>query len=98
VVVIVVVVAVAEGHGEARLTLPLALVVAVAGARVAALPALLGVDQALELAPVQEDAAAVGALVDGDAAALVGAHVALALGTDEVGCHRIALLGIGQRV
>src|SRR4029453_219547 len=68
------------------------LVVAFAGRRIAALPALLGVDQALQLAPVQEDAAALGALVDGDAAALVGAHTALALGADEVGrgCHRWA--------
>ena len=65
---------------------------AVAGGRVAALPALLGVDQVLQLAPVQEDAAAVGALVDADAAALVGAHEALALGADEVGCHWDRLL------
>src|SRR5215216_3178835 len=85
VVVVVIVVAVAEGVGEPRPPLALVLVVASARRRMAALPALLGVDQALQLAPVQEDAAALGALVDGDAAALVGAHAALALGADEVG-------------
>jgi Zn-finger nucleic acid-binding protein len=66
VIVVVIVVAVAEGVGEARPAVPVVVVVAVAGCRVAALPALLGVDQALELAPVEKDAAAVGALVDAE--------------------------------
>src|SRR5829696_4641135 len=80
-----VVVAVLERVGDGLL--PATLVVAVAGGRLAALPALLGVDQALELAPVEEDAAAVGALVDGDAAALVGPHEPLALRADQIGCQ-----------
>src|SRR6266487_5244647 len=46
-------------------------------------PVPLRVDQVIELAPVQEDAAALPALVDGDAAALVAAHGAVALGTGE---------------
>jgi hypothetical protein len=45
----------------------------------------LRVDQPLELAAVEEDAAAAGALVYLEAAALVGAHRALALGTFEFG-------------
>src|SRR5258707_8801360 len=39
----------------------------------------LGVDEFLQLAPVQEDAAALRALIDGDTAAFVGPHRALAL-------------------
>lgn len=43
----------------------------------------LCVEQALELAAVEKDPAALAALVDGDAAPLVGAHRTLALGADE---------------
>src|SRR5829696_1145832 len=85
-----VVVAVLERVGDGLL--PATLVVAVAGGRLAALPAVLGVDQALELAPVEEDAAAVGALVDGDAAALVGPHEPLALRADQLGAKVDRLL------
>jgi hypothetical protein len=41
-------------------------------------PRVLRVDQAFQLAPVEEDAAALAALVHGDAAALVVAHLAVA--------------------
>src|SRR6185369_9782280 len=44
----------------------------------------LGADQELQLAAVEEDAVAGGALVDRDAVARVGAHRALALGTDQL--------------
>ncbi|GAA1547663.1 hypothetical protein GCM10009804_00060 [Kribbella hippodromi] len=43
----------------------------------------LGVHQMLEFTPVEEDAAAVTALVDGDAAAFVRSHRPTALGTDQ---------------
>ena len=42
-------------------------------------PGVLGVDEPVQLAPVEEDAAAVGALVDVDAVALVGAHGSVTL-------------------
>lgn len=42
----------------------------------------VSLDQVLELAAVEEDAATFRALIDGDAVALVRAHGALALGTD----------------
>ena len=48
---------------------------------VGCVPGVLGVHQPLELAAVEEDPAALGALVDVDAVALVGAHRAVALGT-----------------
>jgi hypothetical protein len=47
--------------------------------------AALGADQPLELTAVEEDAVADGALVDRDAVALLGAHLAAALETDQVG-------------
>ena len=56
----------------------------------------LRVDQPLELAAVQEDAAAVASLVDLEAAALVRAHRALALGTNEFG-HVSQSSGVTQR-
>lgn len=50
-------------------------------------PGVLAIDEALELTSVEEDAATLGALVDMDAAALVGAHVAVAFGAGECGHH-----------
>ena len=47
-------------------------------------PGVLSVDEALKLAAVEEDAATLGALVDGDATSLLGAHGAMALGADEI--------------
>jgi hypothetical protein len=44
----------------------------------------LGADQLLQLAAVEEDAVAGGALVDRDAISRVGAHRALALGADQL--------------
>jgi hypothetical protein len=58
-------------------------VVRFAGGGRVPVPAPLRVDQVVELAAVQEDAAALAALVDGDAAALVAAHGAVALWTGE---------------
>src|SRR5918998_3809981 len=46
--------------------------------------AAFGVHQPLQLTTVEEDAAAAGALIDGDPAALVAAHRALALRADEL--------------
>jgi len=45
----------------------------------------VSLDQVLELAAVEEDAATFRALIDGDAVALVRAHGALALGTGQRG-------------
>src|SRR4051812_32062643 len=53
------------------------------GARTA-VPGVLGVDEPVELTAVEEDAPAVGALVDVDAVALVGAHRAVAFGTAQL--------------
>ena len=47
-------------------------------------PLGLGRDEVLELTPIQEDASALGALVDMDAVALEGAHGTVALGADEI--------------
>jgi hypothetical protein len=49
-----------------------------------AMPPVLGVHQAFELAAVEEDSPAVGALVDGDAASFVPSHGPMALRTDEI--------------
>src|SRR5262245_61472533 len=48
-------------------------------------PCRLGVDQPLEFATVEEDPAALHALVHRDVAALVGTHRAVALWTGQVG-------------
>ena len=53
-------------------------------------PGALGVDEPFELAAVEEDSSALGALVDGDSVALVLAHLAVALGTRHAG--RLAAL------
>ncbi|WMF04612.1 hypothetical protein H1D33_30385 [Micromonospora robiginosa] len=47
-------------------------------------PVRLGVEQLLEFAPVEEDAAAFAALVDDYSTALVLAHLGTAFGTDEL--------------
>jgi hypothetical protein len=44
-------------------------------------PVGLGLEELLELAAVKEDPTALGALVDGHAAALVGSHLATTLRT-----------------
>jgi hypothetical protein len=58
------------------------LLVLLAG-RTTAVPRALRADEPLQLTPVQEDPPALGALVDGDATALVLSHLAHAFGT----CH-----------
>jgi hypothetical protein len=60
----------------------------------ALLPGLLGVDQPLELAAVQEDAAALETLVHRDAAALELAHLATALGA----CHHPSTVTVTRHV
>src|SRR5215510_15105297 len=59
------------------------------------MPAPLRVDQVVQLATVEEYAAALAALVDGHAAALVGAHGAAALRADEHGPAHGVHLRIG---
>jgi hypothetical protein len=64
--------------------------------------AALELAQVLELAEVEEDAAALVALLDVDAVAVVGAHGAPALGADEAlglvrGTRRV-LVGEGRRL
>jgi hypothetical protein len=49
----------------------------------AVVPSVLAVNESLELAPIQKEAAALGALVDDDTAALVLPHRAVALRTDQ---------------
>ncbi len=59
----------------------------------------LSVDQTLELAAIQEDPLAGGALVDRDAVALIGAHLGGALGAEQNRCglgHSASSAGVGE--